>query len=69
MIVKDSYANAFIPWLINDYKQIIVIDPRSFGGSFIDELNRYIPDKLLIVNYIFSSTFDDYCDILMDLTK
>ncbi|MBR0366476.1 MAG: hypothetical protein IJH94_06730 [Clostridia bacterium] len=64
MIVKDSYANAFIPWLINDFKRVIVIDPRSFGGSYITEIERYGVDKVLFENYVLSTTYDDYWGIL-----
>lgn len=38
LIIKDSYANSFIPFLINDYKNIHVIDLRYFK----DSLNTYI---------------------------
>ena len=64
MIVKDSYANAFIPWLINDFARVIVIDPRSFEGSYLDEIERYSVTKVLFENYILSTTYSDYWGML-----
>lgn len=28
MVIKDSYANVLMPYLINEYEQIIMLDPR-----------------------------------------
>lgn len=64
VVIKDSYANAFLPWLITSYNKVVVIDPRSFGGSVIEEVKRYNANELLVLNYVFSTTFGDYCDIL-----
>lgn len=42
LIFKDSYANAFIPFLVSDYESIHVIDCRYFKQdieSYLDEKN------------------------------
>lgn len=36
LIIKDSFANSFIPFLTNHYEKLIVIDPRYFNGSIVD---------------------------------
>ena len=41
MIVKDSYANSFIPFLIPDYSEIVVIDPRYY----YDDVYQVLEDK------------------------
>ena len=64
LVIKDSYANAFLPWLVASSGKVIVIDPRSFGGSLVEEVKRYNADEVLVLNYIFSATFDDYCDMI-----
>ncbi len=33
LVLKDSYANCFIPFLTRDYGKIIVVDPRYFTGD------------------------------------
>ena len=67
VVIKDSYANAFLPWLISSYSRVVVIDPRSFGGSVADEVERYNADEVLVLNYVFSTTFSDYCDMLKSI--
>ena len=41
LIIKDSYANSFIPFLLNDYENICVIDLRYFK----EDLEQYINDN------------------------
>lgn len=67
VVIKDSYANAMVPWLINNYKRVILIDPRSYKGSLTDEIAAYNADELLVINYVFTTTFGDYCVMLNDL--
>ena len=33
LVIKDSYANSFLPFLIDHYQSITVLDLRYFGGS------------------------------------
>lgn len=33
LVVKDSFANAFIPFLLNDYETVHIIDPRYYHGD------------------------------------
>ena len=53
LIFKDSYANSLIPFLTQHYKEIHVIDPRSFNAP----VSQYIRDKefndiFVIYNFI-----------------
>ncbi len=64
VVIKDSYANAFLPWLIASYNKVVVLDPRSFGGSIAEEVERYNAAEVLVLNYVFSTTFSDYCGML-----
>lgn len=69
VIIKDSYVNAMVPWLINNYKKIILIDPRSYKGNLYDDVAAYNADELLVVNYVFTTTFRDYCGMLNNLVQ
>lgn len=33
LVLKDSYANCLIPFLVQDYEKLIVVDPRYFTGD------------------------------------
>lgn len=68
IVIKDSYANALVPWLVNNYKRVVLIDPRSFKGKLAEEVERYGADELMVVNYVFTTTFSDYCLLLNNMT-
>ena len=36
IVVKESYGNAFVPWLVDHYQTIHVIDQRYWDGNVID---------------------------------
>ena len=51
VVIKDSYANSFIPFLINNYKRIHVIDPRYFNDSVSEYINsNNINEGLILYN-------------------
>jgi hypothetical protein len=60
LVTKESYANAFIPFLTSHYEQIYVVDLRSFNVSGKPSLN--IPGfikqqgigEVLVINYSFA---------------
>lgn len=33
LVIKDSFANTLVPYLLSDYERVIMIDLRFFGGS------------------------------------
>lgn len=37
LVVKDSFANCFIPFLTPYFREIVVVDPKLYGGT-IDEI-------------------------------
>ena len=52
VLIKDSYANSMVPFLINHYRKIYVFDTRYYKGgpsAFINENSR-ITDVLLLYN-------------------
>lgn len=65
VVIKDSYANVFAPWLIKSYHRVILIDPRIYTSSFDIITEEFKPDELLIMNYIFTTAFKDYTDLML----
>lgn len=49
LVVKDSYANSFIPYLTANYACIGVIDPRGFGLSVADFAQQEGYDEVLLL--------------------
>ena len=58
-VVKDSFANALVPWLAPHYQDIVMFDPRQFTGSIIEALAGFENIDLLFVNYMPATTMAD----------
>lgn len=52
IIIKDSFANSMVPFLINHYKKIHIIDPRYYKASISNYIleNKSITDCLILYN-------------------
>ena len=52
VVIKDSYANSLIPFLIDYYETIWVIDPRYYKGSISSWVNEHpeVEDVLILYN-------------------
>lgn len=49
LIIKDSYANAFVPLIAPNYKYVYVIDPRYYNLSISDYVNKKHINKILFI--------------------
>ena len=49
LVVKDSYANSFVPFLTNDYHTIHVIDPRYYLGSITEYIKKNNIEEVLFL--------------------
>ena len=52
VVIKDSYANSFIPFLVNHFYRVHVIDPRYYKLSISDYIknNPNIMDTIILYN-------------------
>lgn len=57
LIIKDSFANAFLPFLVDHYETIHVIDLRYYNGN----LDSYIADNK-INECIFLYNIKNFCE-------
>ena len=73
IVLKESYGNAFVPFLTSHYGRIIVIDPREFNRDGKPSLNLaefaadQCVDDLIVINYpymINSKAFIRYLNAL-----
>ena len=49
LVVKDSYANCFVPYLTENYAEICVVDPRSYRNSIDALMQREQFDQVLLL--------------------
>ena len=49
LVVKDSFADCFIPFLTPYYREIVVVDPRYYSGTLENIMETYrITDALIL---------------------
>ena len=58
LLVKDSFANAFIPFLTPYYREIVVVDPRYYSGTINDLMDSYRISEVLFL-YSGNTFFKD----------
>ena len=58
LVIKDSYANSYIQFLINNYKEVYILDLRSFPHSFNEFYENYNFNNVLIM-YNFINLVND----------
>lgn len=58
LLVKDSFANSFIPFLTPYYREIVVVDPRYYSGTINDLMDFYRISEVLFL-YSGNTFFKD----------
>ena len=58
LLVKDSFANSFIPFLTPYYREIVVVDPRYYSGTINDLMDSYRISEVLFL-YSGNTFFKD----------
>lgn len=55
LMTKESYGNAFAPFLINNFEKIIVVDQRYYTGNLFELLKYEGITDFLFINNIFAA--------------
>lgn len=58
LLVKDSFANSFIPFLTPYYREIVVVDPRYYSETINDLMDSYRISEVLFL-YSGNTFFKD----------
>jgi hypothetical protein len=69
VIVKESYGNAFAPFLVNNYEKVIVVDQRYYTGNFMAMLKAEGINELLFINNIFAAHTPFHIEKIKGLKK
>jgi len=56
LVVKDSFGNAFVPYLANHYDEIYVVDPRYYRRSLKTLVSENAIGEVMILNYMFGTS-------------
>ena len=52
VVIKESYGNAFIPFLVDSYETVYVIDYRKWDGHLADFVTENSIDEVLFLNVV-----------------
>jgi hypothetical protein len=67
VVIKDSYANAFVPFLIPHYEEIYVVDPRQFELNILDFIEENKIQEVLVLNYAPVVSYNGFTDLILDM--
>ena len=54
LVLKDSFANSFVPYIVNDYAKITMLDERYTFISLNDYIKQTNPDEILVLREIIN---------------
>ncbi|MGN0261723.1 MAG: DHHW family protein [Eggerthellaceae bacterium] len=52
LVIKESYGNAFIPWLVDHYQDVYIVDFRYNNDNVVDICKEKEVDDLILLNNI-----------------
>lgn len=58
VVVKESFGNAFSPFMVSHYDEVFVVDQRYFQLGLIDFIQQNGVTDLLFINNIFAANTD-----------
>ena len=61
-VIKESYGNAFVPYLTNNYQEVHVIDPRHWSGNLKSYMQDNGIDEVLFLNNVMSAFNGEFLD-------
>lgn len=67
VVIKESYGNAFVPFLVDSYEYVYVIDYRYYKGSLVDFVEEKDIDDVLFLNYISTTSTEGKIDQIASL--
>ncbi len=69
LVIKESYGNAFVPFLIPHYKNVYVIDPRHYNGTLSEFVANNRIDDIVFVANISTTRNSIYIDKLQNFIR
>jgi hypothetical protein len=67
IVIKDSFANAFVPWVAPNYERVIVLDPRLYNGSVEDIISSLDEVDILIMTSAFTPSLHGFVERIADI--
>ena len=72
LVIKESYGNAIVPFMLENYEEVFVLDPRQDGVSDMN-LPQFVTDNgitdVLFINYMFAPSNKLYMTSLKNIVN
>ncbi|NLM11147.1 MAG: hypothetical protein GX213_10335 [Clostridiaceae bacterium] len=65
LIIKDSYGNAMVPFLLPHYEEIYVVDPRQYGKNIFNLIQDNEIQEVLFLNYALIVGDNSFADLII----
>ncbi len=69
VVIKDSYGNAFVPFLVPHYSTVYVIDPRHYTGSLSDFAKDKTIDDVIFISNMSTTRNEVFISSLENLVR
>ncbi|MBS7359109.1 MAG: hypothetical protein KIG53_00730 [Oscillospiraceae bacterium] len=69
LVIKDSYGNAMVPFLIPHYENIYVIDPRHYNSTLSDFTTNNKVDDIIFISNISTTRNSVFIDAMKGFIK
>lgn len=69
LVIKDSYGNAMVPFLLPHYQEIYVIDPRQYEKNIYTLVQENQIQEVLFLNYVPILSYYGYVDQLVKIME
>lgn len=69
LVIKDSYGNAMVPFLLPHYEEIYVIDPRQYEKNIFSLIQKNEIQEVLFLNYVPVLSYNGFVDLIVKVMK
>lgn len=65
LVIKDSYGNAMVPFLLPHYEEIYVVDPRQYRKNIFTLIQENEIQEVLFLNYALVIGDKSFADLIL----
>lgn len=69
LVIKDSYGNAMVPFLLPHYEEIYVVDPRQYEKNIFELIEKNGIHQVLFLNYVPILSYYGYIDLIVKVME
>lgn len=67
LVIKESYGNALVPFLCDNYEEVYVVDPRKTNFNLPDFVKSQGIGEVLMINYSFAMSNQTFSDAMYSM--